>query len=223
MPRKIIPQVNPVPEQAMGTSAMSTLAMPEATGTDTQLNMPPAQKAPLPSDFRQEGPQRTPIAQGVNQAANNLAPPEDQRLYEAFVRAGMQVINHPKTRDAIVKMLQSGRPQDALSHATVQVVQLVERDAKSKGIEFPDQVIAAAGMELMAHLELIGKAAGIFKDLTKGQGLEAIYSGVDQYMADKAMQQDLDLTGIDKIAPQFADSAAQKGLIKGQQPEEEMQ
>lgn len=86
--------------------------------------------------------------------------PEEQAAYERVVMAGLKAIYDQKTHGAIVNMLKSGDPPDALAQAAETIV--LELDRQSGG-KIPEVVILPAAAEILGELAQLAGTANIFQ------------------------------------------------------------
>lgn len=102
--------------------------------------------------------------------------------YAQYINRASQLIYAPQMRDAIIKMLQSGRPVEQVAAATVMVMQRIDAAARTTGNEIQDAVRIAAANEIVGLIIEIGEVAKILDKLDADLKELALSATVQKYI-----------------------------------------
>lgn len=107
--------------------------------------------------------------------------PEEQQLYNEFVKNGMKLLYNEKGTKAIVKALDGGgNPVQGLANTLVAIVSRLDQSAKEKGKEFPGDVMLHGAQELLEQMADFSEQSGGYAYDEKEMET-AFYMALDMY------------------------------------------
>ena len=195
----------------MQEGGMPKPPMDEQPGMEARGGNPMEEgKAPMSKDAGSDGEQAT---------------PEEQKNYEKVVLAATKIIFDDKSRDQIMKSLQSGqKPDEAL--ATVASSIMLELDQKSGG-KIPESVIFPAAMEVLDILGEVAEKSGAFQvqideQIMTAASQQLVLALMKEYGVDQAEVQAM-IGKMDpaKVKELVASQQASAQSWAGEQPQEQ--
>jgi hypothetical protein len=117
--------------------------------------------------------------------------PEEQAIYETVVIAAQAMIYGKGTRDAIVQKLklEANRPEVGIGHTAAMIAMSIRGGAQKEGKDIPDDVLFAAGQEIVADLVEVAIAAGIVKEADKEEVFKkSVFEGLRTFGESEKMQ-----------------------------------
>lgn len=177
---------------------------------------------------------------GMGQAApeglgegEEMASPEEQAQYDAFVKNGMKLLYSEKATDSVLGAIEgAGDPVEGIANALAMVMMRLEDSAGEAGQEIGGDVKLNAAGEIFEQLVELAEAAGIheysdedmetallramdiYRETRQGQGAIS----PEPYQEDLGMLMQAEQSGqLDAVAPGLKEYAAKKagGTAKG--------
>lgn len=115
--------------------------------------------------------------------------PEEQRLYDTVVLAAQSLIYADVSRKMVVQKLRDeGRenPAFAIGHTAAMLMLSIRGNAEDQGVEIPDDILLAAGQEIVADLLDIAQAARLVTKADRDKVYEqAVLEGVRAFGEDE--------------------------------------
>jgi len=134
---------------------------------------------------------------------------------DRFVANAVNIIHNEKSREHIIELLKKGKPPEALSDATLQVLKMTEMVAQKKGVEIDDQIRIDGGMAIMELLIEVAEAADIFEP-TEEIVAKAAQLAVGKYYKSLNDQGNLTAAMLNDHAEQAKQRLAQQGQPQGE-------
>jgi hypothetical protein len=139
--------------------------------------------------------------------------PAEQQMYDAFVTACLQKIYSNSSFPMVVAKLGAGKdePAQTIGHTSAMIVRSIRLALEGQDKQVPDDVVFAAGQEVVSQLLDIAVGSNIIKQEDAASiGEKAFYEGLKSY--GQAMQ------NAGEITPQMQDIARQSLTDIGHKP-----
>lgn len=147
----------------------------------------PPQAAPNPAPDATQSPDAT---EGMDSEQPNVSP-EEQKVYDTVVTGALNQIYSDSGFPAVIQKLQNfkDRPAYAIGHTAAMILMSAKNSAQKSGKTIPDDVLFAAGQEVVGDLAKIAQGVGIIPPDQAESIIEpAFYEGMKvwgQSMQDK--------------------------------------
>lgn len=147
------------------------------------------------------GAKRSLLAQGISDASKpKQANPEDQALYDEFVLTAAEKVHAPESRDGVIKRMQQGEPINAIGNTLATLMEFARMKLAEEGKQMPDQALFPAGAEILDHLIIVARSAGIVQDIQKKDIEMIAMVATDTYMGNRERDGSLDMKQVGDIA-----------------------
>ncbi len=135
----------------------------------------PAGRGPAPV------PQAQVPVQSQGQREDPNVSPEEQKSYDQFVDNALSAIYDEKSLPQIIQSLRGdGNPMDGLANTVVNIVMRVKSSAEQAGQEISDDILLAAGGEIIEDLAGLAATAGVH-EYTPEEIEGAFFQSMDIY------------------------------------------
>ncbi len=120
-------------------------------------------------------------AQGQGQREASNVSPEEQQVYDQFVDNALSAIYDEKSLPQIIQSLRGdGNPIDGLANTAVNIVMRVKSSAEQAGQQISDDILLAAGGEIIEDLAGLATTAGVH-EYTPEEIEGALFQSMDIY------------------------------------------
>lgn len=193
-------------------------APPEKDESAPPAGAPPAEE----SAGAAPGEGADPGEEAEDDEPSNVSP-EEQALYDATVLAANAMIYGAETGKLVVQRIREEKGSArGIGHIAAMLMMSVREGAKKQGREIPDDVLFAAGQEVVANLVQIAVAAGLASEATEQELFQqAIFEGLKVFGEHEANAGELTLEKRNKAAADlqaFNDQHGEKTLTELARP-----
>jgi hypothetical protein len=126
-------------------------------------------------------PSRTPVQDMESIEEEPNVSPEEQKMYDSVVTMGMELLYAEDRMPSLVEKLKAGSDNISgeIGHSAAMTLTTINRTVDKQDRQIPEEVLYAAGQEIVSQLVDIAVAAGLVKQEDENKVAEAaLYEGL---------------------------------------------